>query len=300
MPLETGTHASLIRPAPRRRALGVVVLAAALLYAAAGAALWVGQRHLIYEPERKLALQPAQLPFSVTELRIPVGQRQTLDAWWIPPRGPQGKLFLYFHGNGSNVASSVDETELLRELGHAVLMPDYRGFGASDGAFPSEHTMYEDAEATLAYAIGRLGYRPQDIYVYGHSLGAAVAVDLAARHPELGGLVAESAFTSIEDMARLEPRYAIFPVHALLSERFESAAKVERLRLPVLYIHGTDDAVVPFEMGRALYALSGGPKRFLAVEGGGHDDNRRVAPQEMRAALEELVSAAPRELAAVK
>jgi uncharacterized protein len=260
------------------------------LYALAAGVLWGAQRHLIFEPQRTLSIHAEQLPFQVQELRIPVGPAgQSLAAWWIPPRGPDGKLFLYFHGNDGNIADSIGETELIRGLGHGVLMVDYRGYGESDGGFPSEAKMYQDAEAALAFASARLGFASRDIFVYGHSLGSAVAIDLAAKHPELGGLVAESAFTSMRDMANLQARYAMFPVDLFLTQRFESLRKAETLSIPVLYIHGTADEVVPYAMGETLFARSGGRKAFVRVEGGRHDDNRQVAPEQIQAALRQLV-----------
>jgi len=265
------------------------VFGSVALYLALTAFLWLGQARLIIEPERKLAVHASELAFPVKDVRIPVAGGGTIDAWWIAPASVQGKLFIYFHGNATNLASSVDDTALLRSLGHGILMPEYRGFGESDGPFPSEARMYEDAEAALAFAIESLGYAPNDIYVYGHSLGSAVAIDLASKHPELAGLVAESAFTSIADMARLDRRYAMLPVGLLLNQRFESARKVAGLDVPVLFIHGTEDEVVPFTMAEALYARSRGRKHLLAIEGGRHDDDRIVAPAAMRAALNDLV-----------
>jgi fermentation-respiration switch protein FrsA (DUF1100 family) len=287
--LQRGGALGAIFSTPAGRSIAGASLVATLLYAALGTLLWLAQGHLIFQPERNLGVTPAQLPFPVAEFRIPVSGQETLDAWWIAPRKPQGKLFLYFHGNDGNVASSIAETEILRGLGHGVLMPDYRGFGESDGRFPTEAHTYEDADAALGFAVRELGYSPKDIYVYGHSLGAAVAIDLAARHPELGGLVAESAFTSIADMARLTGRYAIFPIDRFLNQRFQSVDKVSSIGIPALFIHGTNDERVPFEMGEKLYARSGGRKHFLAIPGGRHDDNRLVAPGSMRAALEQLV-----------
>lgn len=266
-------------------------LAAFLAYVSTGAVLWAAQTHLIFEPMRSLVVKPTELGFPVADVTIPVytpnGRAETLHAWWMPGKRSDGKLILYFHGNDGNVSTSVSETALLRELGFAVLAVDYRGYGQSDGRFPSETSVYEDAEAALAALVGS-EIEPRDIYVYGHSLGAAVAIDLAAKHPELGGLIVESGFTSIYDMARLEPKYGIYPVGLLLNQRFDSINKVARLALPVLYIHGTADDVVPYEMGVALYERSGGHKRFVAVRGGGHDDNAAVAPAELRAAITQL------------
>ncbi|HZE61970.1 MAG TPA: alpha/beta hydrolase [Burkholderiales bacterium] len=263
------------------------------IYASASAVLWASQSRLIFEPVRTLVVKPTELGFPVADVTIPVPSartgRQTLHAWWMPARGSGAKLVLYFHGNEGNVSTSIGGTALLRSLGYSVLVVDYRGYGQSDGAYPSETGVYEDAEAALDALVHEWRFNSQQIYLYGHSLGAAVAIDLAARHPELGGLIVESAFTSIYDMAKLEPKYGIFPVGLLLNQRFESINKVSRLQIPVLYIHGTADRVVPYDMGVALYERSGGRKRFVAVAGGGHDDNAAVAPGELGTAIRELI-----------
>ena len=272
-----------------RKAALYACLAAVSAYVATGAALWAAQRHFIFEARHDLVVKPAELSFPVADITIPV-RGETLHAWWMPGWRANGKLILYFHGNDSNVSTSVGETALLRELGFPVLVVDYRGFGASDGRSPTEASVYEDAEAALAHLVS-WEIDPRDIYVYGHSLGAAIAIDLAVRHPELGGLVVESGFTSIYDMARREPQYRIFPVGLLLNQRFDSISKVSRLELPVLYIHGTADPVVPYQMGEALYQHSSGHKRLVTVRGGGHDDNAAVAPALVRAAILELTRA---------
>jgi len=270
-----------------------VCLAAAAVYFSATAALWASQSRFIFEPVRTLVVKPGELSFPVADVTIPVSStrtgEQTLHAWWMPAGRSDAKLVLYFHGNEGNVSTSLGETALLRSLGYSVLVVDYRGYGQSDGAFPSEASVYEDAESALDALEDDWRLKPQDIYVYGHSLGAAIAIDLAARHPELGGLIVESAFTSIYDMAKLDSKYGIFPVGLLLNQRFESIKKVALLDLPVLYIHGTADRVVPYSMGLALYEQSGGRKRFVAVPGGGHDDNAAVTPGELAAAIRDLI-----------
>jgi uncharacterized protein len=276
-----------------RKALLYVCVAAAAVYFSATAALWASQSRFIFEPVRTLVVKPAELAFPVADVTIAVpgakAGHQMLHAWWMPAPRSGSNLVLYFHGNEGNVSTSLGETALLRSLGYSVLVVDYRGYGESDGAFPSEISVYEDADAVLNALVHEWRIQPQNIFVYGHSLGAAVAIDLASRHPELGGLVVESAFTSIYDMAKLESKYGIFPVGLLLNQRFESIKKVSRLELPVLYIHGTADRVVPYNMGVALFERSGGQKRFVAVPGGGHDDNAAIAPTELAAALRELI-----------
>jgi uncharacterized protein len=262
-------------------------------YTATGAILWAAQGRLIFEPKRSLVVQPAALGFRVVDVTIAV-RGEKLHGWWMPARHPGGKVILYFHGNDGNVSTSLAETALVRELGHDVLVVDYRGYGESDGRFPSETTVYEDAEAALGFLTGAWGIAPRDIYVYGHSLGAAVAIDLAVRHRELGGLIVESGFTSIADMAQLEPKYSIYPVRLLLNQRFDSIAKVPHLALPVLYVHGTADEIVPYSMGVALYERSGGTKRLLPVPGGDHDHNAALARTALGAAISELTGTPPR------
>ena len=267
-------------------------LAAFGAYTATGAILWAGQGRLIFEPKRGLVVQPGELGFRVVDVTIAV-RGEKVHAWWMPAARAGGKVILYFHGNDGNVSTSLAETALLRELGHAVMVVDYRGYGESDGTFPSEATVYEDAEAALGFLTRQWGIAPRDVYVYGHSLGAAVAIDLAVKHRDLGGLVVESGFTSIADMAELNQKYSIYPVRLLLNQRFESIAKVPELKLPVLYIHGTADEIVPYHMGVSLFERSGGHKRLLPVPGGDHDHNATLARAALSAAINELTGTPP-------
>jgi pimeloyl-ACP methyl ester carboxylesterase len=274
---------------------GLALVGPALGYLLTALALWGRQTRLIFRPQRALRATPADFPFTVLDVAVAVKSPgrpdQTLRAWWIPPANRNAKTILYLHGNDVNVSTSMREIEPLRELGYAVLIIDYRGYGASDGAFPSEATVYQDAEAAWSHLI-MTGIDPSDLYIYGHSLGGAVAIDLAARHPEAGGLIVESSFTSIYDMVMLSKLYALLPVRFFLNHRFESKAKVARLRVPALYIHGTADEIVPFEMGRRLFDATAGFKRFAAIDGGRHDDNAVVGGRAFRAAISAFVEEA--------
>src|SRR2546422_4299392 len=114
-----------------------------------------------------------------------------------PPRStlfPYTTLFRSLHGNDGNVSTSMGEIAPLRELGYAVFMPDYRGYGESEGPFPSEKTVYEDAEAAWIYLVDQRGIRPAKLYIYGHSLGGAIAIELALHHPEAAGLILRRSF----------------------------------------------------------------------------------------------------------
>jgi uncharacterized protein len=174
-----------------------------------------------------------------------------------------------------NIGGNVDHVARLNRLGFAVLAVDYRGYGRSGGAFPSETQVYEDAEAAWHYLVQDRRVDARRAFIYGHSLGGAVAIDLAIRHPEAAGLIVESTFTSIADIARTE--YWIFPVDRLLNQRFDALAKVSMLSVPVLFIHGTADREVPYTMSERLFAATTGPKWLTLVPGGGHEDSGKVA-----------------------
>jgi pimeloyl-ACP methyl ester carboxylesterase len=233
------------------------------------------QNWFIFEPDRKLHAAPSDFPFKIVELKLPVraqgAREEQLNAWWIPAARSPGKTLLYLHGRDSDVSDCVGDVAPLRDLNLSLLLVDYRGFGSSDGVFPSEASVYEDAEAAWTYLVGQGGVRPADLYIYGHSLGGAIAIELARRHPEAAGLIVESSFTSVYQVSRLDRRYRYLPVRLVLNERFESINKVPELRLPTLFVHGTADDTVPFWMGKQLFDAAPEPKRFVAIDGGSHD-----------------------------
>src|SRR3979490_326392 len=167
--------------------------AASLLlgYGLIGLVLWGCQScvsYFIFEPDRTLYATPADYSFNVRDVglrvRLSGDAGQSLHGWWVAPAAWDAKVVLYLHGNDGNVSTSMGEIAPLRELGYAVFMPDYRGYGESEGSFPSEKTVYEDAEAAWTYLVDRRGIRPVHLSIYGHSLGAAIGIELALHHPE--------------------------------------------------------------------------------------------------------------------
>jgi len=264
-------------------------------YGVIGLVLWGCQScvsYFIFEPDRILYAKPSDFSFNVRDVGLPVtvsGEAgQSLHGWWVAAAAWDAKAVLYLHGNDGNVSTRMGDIAALRELGYAVFMPDYRGYGESEGSFPSEKTVYEDAEAAWVYLIDHRGIRPANLCIYGHSLGGAIGIELAVHHPEAAGLIVESSFTSIRDMAKLRRQYALLPIR-LLNQRFDSIQKVSKLELPVLYIHGTADEVVPYSMGEQLFRASGGRKRFIAIGGGMHNNNAAVGGPLFRAAIRDFV-----------
>jgi len=174
-------------------------------------------------------------------------------------------VVLFCHGNGGNVTGCYWNLRLWSEkLGASVLAFDYRGFGKSEGK-PSEEGILKDARAARRWLAKRAGVREQDIVLVGHSLGGAVAVDLAAADGTRG-LILESTFSSLPEVGATR----VSSVAGLMTNRFDSAAKIKNYHGPLLQCHGDADRVVPFALGEKLFAAANQPKEFIRIPGGGH------------------------------
>ncbi|MEG4053992.1 MULTISPECIES: alpha/beta fold hydrolase [unclassified Microcoleus] len=201
----------------------------------------------------------------------------------VPPlnKGGLGGVVLYLHGNASNVGANVEHAYRFHRLGLSVFVMDYRGYGKSQGDFPSESQVYEDAQLAWDYLVKQRGINPNQIYLYGHSLGGAIAIDLAVRHPEAAGLIVEGSFTSTRAMVNFQKGlFWMFPIDLLLTQRFDSLSKVDRLQMPVLFIHGTADNVVPVEMSKKLFDAAPEPKQLYIVPEGGHTNVAQIGGAE--------------------
>jgi alpha-beta hydrolase superfamily lysophospholipase len=177
---------------------------------------------------------------------------------------------LYLHGARRDLAGSWFRIQRLRDVGFAVLAIDYRGFGRSSGDLPTEAQAYEDAGIGWQHLARRVPQASRR-FIYGHSLGGAIAIDLAARlDPDLGaGLITEATFTSVPDVVAAS-RYGWAPVGFLITQRFETVEKMRRVRLPKLIMHGTADRVVPHTMADRLFEAATEPRRLVKFDGAGH------------------------------
>jgi fermentation-respiration switch protein FrsA (DUF1100 family) len=227
----------------------------------------IENRFIFSPPRYPEGFSPARVhPLGLEEIWIATDDGVRLNAWFLA-NSSSPMVLLWFHGNATNIGQQLDELETYSRLGTNILALDYRGYGKSEGS-PDEAGVYRDAEAAYRYLVDQRRFTPASIIVYGHSLGGAVAVDLAARH-ECGGLIVESSFTNTGEMARR--MFHVPFIEHLPRSRFDSLAKIARVRAPILVIHGTRDQVIPFSMGQRLYEAAPEPKSFLSVEGGEHD-----------------------------
>ena len=214
-------------------------------------------------------------------LATPQSHRRAVASVRALNKGGLGGVVLYLHGNGSNVGANVEHANRFHRLGLSVFAIDYRGYGKSQGDFPSESQVYEDAQLAWDYLVQQRGVNPNQIYIYGHSLGGAIAIDLAVRHPEAAGLIVEGSFTSTRAMVDFQKGlFWLFPIDWLLTQRFDSLSKVDRLQMPVLFIHGTADNVVPVEMSKKLFDAAPEPKQIYIVPGGGHNNVAQIGGAE--------------------
>ena len=213
------------------------------------------------------------------------GSEQKLHAWWLPHADPQAPVVLYLHGARWNLTGSVSRIDRWRQLGFSVFAVDYRGFGRSSDVAPTEAYAYEDAEAAWDYVAKLAPGRTR--YIVGHSLGGAIAAELARRRPDAAGLVLEATFTSVRDMIDQSP-WGFLPVGLILTQEFDTLSKLPELKMPVMITHGTEDRIVPYRMGERLYEAVKAPKRFIKVEGGSHHNLSYAAFDEYRRALHDL------------
>jgi len=213
------------------------------------------------------------------------GQPAKLHALWLGGPTPNAPVMLYLHGARRTVEGSAFRIRHMQELGFAVLAIDYRGFGLSSDELPSEAMVYEDARAAWAWLAQ--AYPRRERYIFGHSLGGAIAVQLASEVHDAKGLIVEGSFTSIPDVFH-SFKWGWLPVTPLITQRFDSARKIGQVKVPVLVVHGSRDTLIRPDLGRALYERAAEPKRFMLVEGGTHYSTNGVGRQQYREALRDL------------
>ena len=279
-------------PAPRRRwwprALGAALLASALF--AGCATLDQQQRKWIFQPSDRtwrggLAAAEGMQDIWIDFDSRASGERTRLHGLWLGQPRAGAPVLLHLHGARYDVRGSAHRMRRMHELGFAVLGIDYRGFGRSTPALPSEAMAVEDARAAWDWLA--VQHPKARRFVFGHSLGGAIAVRLAADAADADGLIVEGGFTSIPDVFS-SMRWGWLPVGALITQRFDAVQDIERVRAPVLIVHGAQDGLIKPELGRALFERARQPKRFVLVDGGSHHSTNAVGQPQYRQALAEL------------
>ena len=254
-------------------------------------ALDAKQRQWIFQPSDRAWGESNRDMSGLEDIWIPLteskagGEKKKLHALWMPAASPNAPVMLYLHGARWNVSGSVPRIRRMHSLGFSVLAVDYRGFGQSTNELPSEASALEDAQAAWQWLARKAP--KSDRYIFGHSLGGAVAIDLAAKVRDERGTIVEGTFTSIADVVGTF-KWGWLPVSPLITQRFESVRKVADIQSPLLVVHGSADKLIPAELGRKLYEAAPGPKKFVLVNGGTHHDTNSRGMAQYRDSLREL------------
>jgi alpha-beta hydrolase superfamily lysophospholipase len=199
-------------------------------------------------------------------------------------------VLLYLHGARWDVTGSAHRIARMQELGFTVVAVDYRGFGKTSKETPSEKMAYEDAQATWQWIAK--AYPAQPRYIFGHSLGGAIAIELARNVTDEQGTIVEGTFTSIPDVAGTMA-WGWLPTGGLITQRFESVKKVASIGSPLLVVHGSNDNIIKPILGRRLFEAAAEPKRFVLVDGGSHHNTNAVGQAAYKVALAEMFGLAP-------
>jgi len=240
----------------------VRVLAIVCLIAFLWLALRYFERSQIFYPTRIIGMTPKNIGLGFEDVYFRTDDGLSLNGWFVKADTNKG-VVLFCHGNAGNISHRLESIFVFKEMGFDVFIFDYRGYGRSRG-WTTEKGVYADALAAYNYLV-RVRSIPYDrVVVFGRSLGGNVAIDLATR-VKAACLISESAFASIEDMARAI--YGVRPPRWVLSNHFDAQSKISKVKMPKLIIHSRDDELVPFEHGQKIFNSALEPKDFFELTG---------------------------------
>ena len=281
----SGIGKVVLRLSPALAAVALVLLVAVRQFE-------VLDRKVIFFPESEITRTPSHVGLYFQDVSFAASDGTRLHGWFVPGRGDD--TLLWFHGNAGNIGHRSDFLMLFnRHIDANIFIFDYRGYGRSEGK-PSERGMYSDAEAALEYLRSRGDVDMDRLILFGRSLGCAVAVEMATRHP-YKAVILESPFTSLEAIAKIaRPKpFAFLPLHKvvmwLLQSRFDSLSKIHGVQGPLLILHGANDDIIAIDMARELFEAAVDPKVFYEIAGAGHNDTYLIGGEDYFAVLREFI-----------
>jgi fermentation-respiration switch protein FrsA (DUF1100 family) len=250
----------------RQASIGISLLLVVMVF---GCTL---ENSLIFQPSSELIATPNDVGLAYEDVTLATDDGVRINGWFVASAGADSTI-LWLHGNAGNISHRVDNIRKFHDRVPAhILIIDYRGYGRSEGTV-SERGTYEDAHAAMAYLRARNDVDGDRIVLFGRSLGAAVALELAlSTGPR--ALILESPFTSISAMARTVLPF--LPIGPFLRTRYDNLKKIRALRVPLLVLHGDRDGIIPYRQGRELFDAAPEPKSFYTIAGAGHNDTYLV------------------------
>jgi len=241
-----------------------LIISIILIYLVIVAFMYLNQRKLLYLPSENNYLDD-EIQFDFKEVFIEVEGDLKLKSWIIEKDFKKYKTLVFFHGNAGNLSNRTYKLNQLSKFQINILILAYRGFSGNKGE-PTEKNLYNDASKTIEW-LNSKGVKNKDIVLYGESLGTGVVVELA-QHGNYNGIILESPFTSMEDAAK--NIYPWLPVKYLLKDKYDSKAKIKKIKIPILIMHGKKDRIVPFRMGKRLYDLANETKFSFFTDNDDH------------------------------
>lgn len=235
--------------------------------------VYLTQASMLYLPNipgRELLAAPDAVGLDYEDITLEASDGVSVHGWFVP--GESERVLLYFHGNAGNISHRLYSIKEFHDLGLSVLIIDYRGYGQSGGK-PTEKGLYRDGQAAWRYLTEDRGIAPENIIVFGRSLGGSVASWIAAREKP-AALIVESSFTSVPDIG--QDAYPWLPVRWLTRFKHSTRDEVAKATYPVLVVHSRDDEIIPFHHGEAIYGAANEPKQFLEIRGG-HNDGHEMS-----------------------
>ena len=238
----------------------------------------------IYYPSKDIVLSPADVDIKYEDIFFETEDGLRLNAWFIPTENPRG-ILLFCHGNAGNISHRIEIIEIFNKLNLDVFIFDYRGYGRSQGN-PTEQGLYQDAQAAYKYLLSRRDVDKEAIVIYGKSIGANVAIELASK-VNAAILISESGFTSAYDMGK--KLFPYLPIKWIITTKFDALEKIKNITIPKLIIHSKDDEIIPFKLGRRLFESAPGPKEFYQMQGT-HNEAIFMAREEYSLRLDRFLS----------
>jgi pimeloyl-ACP methyl ester carboxylesterase len=258
---------------PTTKMVTSTVIFLIIAYVAICLLLFLFQRFLIYFPDKNIVFTPAQIGLTYEDVTLTTSDHEKIHAWWIAA-DTSAPVLLFCHGNAGNISHRLESIQIFHALGLNVVIFDYRGFGRSSGT-PDEEGTYRDAESVWNYLIAEKNFHPEQIVIFGRSLGSGIASWLARQH-QPGALILESSYTSLPDLgARI---YPYFPVRLLARYHYPTVNNLRHINSPVLFIHSRDDEIIHFVLGEENFRQANEPKQFLEIQGS-HNDGFLVSGQ---------------------
>ncbi len=218
----------------------------------------------LYFPTKTIDANPSHIGLDYQQLSVSTSKGGHIEGWIVPAENSRGVL-LFCHGNAGNIGHRLESIRIFHDLNLTVVIFDYPGYGESTGR-PHETSLYASARAVYDPVIKE--FDSDRVVLFGRSLGAAVAVELATQVPA-AGLITESAFTSTLDIGR--DVFPFLPVRLLVTQHFDSLSKIAHVSIPKLIVHSRQDEIIPYRHGQRLFEAAAEPKTFLEITGGHND-----------------------------